>query len=207
MTFKTHVAAGITSALLIAHPSKPKDIILCVGAAAIGSVISDIDATTSESKKGLKKVTGVTLCAVAAIIAADYFLDARLWTRFMNNSNLVRCIFGFFALILVCIFGERQPHRSFMHSIAGLAAVTGSVYFMWPQASLYTATAMASHILIDMLNKKRIQLFYPLKRPRAALGICYSDGLVNSLLFMICSIASIAVIAIYSYEFVKGTAV
>ena len=49
MTGKTHVAIGTAASLLVTQPSTLKELFICLGVAIVGSVISDIDVTTSES--------------------------------------------------------------------------------------------------------------------------------------------------------------
>ena len=196
MLAKTHLAVGYASALLITQPSTARELVLCLGFSTIGSLISDIDATTSESKKELSKVIAAVVTGTFAIFAGDYFLNTDIISRFNSNENLMKLIFGFFILLTICIFGERQPHRTFMHSIPGLAITTGCFSFFLPQAAEYIAISMASHILIDLLNKKKVRIFYPKKKPRIGLGICYSDGLVNSVLFLAAGALSIGLTAL-----------
>ncbi len=204
MLAKTHLAVGYASALLFTQPSTARELVLCLGFSTIGSLISDIDATTSESKKELSKVIAAVVVACCAIFAGDYFLHTNIISRFNSNENLMKLIFGFFILLIICIFGERQPHRSFMHSILGLAAISGCFSFFLPQAAEYIAISMTSHILIDLLNKKKISLFYPKKKPRIGFGLCYSDGIINSVMFLAGSAASIALVAASIIRISKG---
>ncbi len=204
MTSKTHITVGCAASLMIAQPLKAKDLIICIGISAIGSVISDIDATTSESKKGLKKVIAVTFAAISLTLLCDSILHTNIISRFQSDENIMRLILGFFMFILICIFGEHQPHRSFMHSVLGLSLIVASSSVIWTISAKYMAVSMASHIVIDMLNKKRIQLFYPLKKPRIGFNICYSDGLVNMLIFLAGAIICIGYILLASYDIIKG---
>lgn len=191
MLAKTHLAVGYASTLLLTRPSTPRELVLCIGFSTIGSLISDIDATTSESKKDLSKVIAAVVTGTCAILAGDYFLDTNIISRFNSNENLMKLIFGFFIFLIICIFGERQPHRTFMHSILGLAVTSGCFAFFLPQAAEYIAISMTSHILIDLLNKKKVALFYPKMKPRIGFGICYSDGLVNALMFLLAGAVSV----------------
>jgi inner membrane protein len=50
---------------------------------------------------------------------------------------------------------------------------------------------MLSHIALDTLNKKKIQLFYPLPAPKIGFNICYADGKVNELIFWGASAAAV----------------
>ena len=50
MTGKTHLSVGTAAAVCVTQPQNLSSLLLCLGTAAIGSVISDIDVTTSESR-------------------------------------------------------------------------------------------------------------------------------------------------------------
>lgn len=69
-----------------------------------------------------------------------------------------------------------------MHSLLGFALLTGSVFMAFPAAAVPFGAAMASHILLDMLNKRKVKLCYPFRRG-IAFSICKSDGMVNTILF------------------------
>ncbi|MCQ2465574.1 MAG: metal-dependent hydrolase [Oscillospiraceae bacterium] len=188
MTYRTHLAAGYTAALFVTAPDTVSELILCMGVSTIGSVISDVDASSSESRKNLKKVTCITVAGIAASVICDYFTGSDITGRFRSSAALMRLITGFLIFLGICIFGEHQPHRSFMHSIAGTAAVTAGFALVIPQSALYMSVSVCSHILLDMLNKKKVQLFWPLKKPKFGFGICYAEGRTNSVLFLVFSV-------------------
>jgi inner membrane protein len=191
LTSKTHLAVGCAAALFITSPDSLSELITCLGISSIGSVISDVDASRSESRKNLRKITAVTVIGTAAILASDHFLNTSVIPGIRNNSELLRMVTGFLIFIGICIFGTTRPHRSFMHSLAGTAAITLSFAVIIPSSAVYMAIPMLSHILIDMLNKKGVRILYPLKKPMISFDICYSDGIVNKLLFFIATAASV----------------
>ena len=202
MTYKTHLATGYTAALLFTNPSSLSELVMCIGVSSIGSVISDIDASTSESRKNLGKVLAASAIGIAVILAGDYFWNLGIVSRFRNSAALMRLFTGFIVFIGICIFGEHRPHRSFMHSLLGVAAITFSFSVIIPSSAKYLAVSMLSHILIDMLNKKKIQLFYPLKKPKIGFNICYADGMVNRMLFFLASATSVLLIALKLYDII-----
>lgn len=191
MLAKTHLALGYSSCLLLARPSSPAGLITCIGISTIFSVISDVDATTSESKKNLKKVTAAAAAGILLIFAGDYYLGTNISDYLRNSTYLLRYIISFLFLLIVCIFGEHQPHRSFMHSFAGMAALCAGVYVIIPSGTVYALISMLSHIAADLLNKKKIRLFYPLKSGSFCLNLCSSDGAANMLIFIIAGTAAI----------------
>lgn len=184
MTYRTHLAVGYAAALAVTAPSTLSELITCLGVSTVGAVISDIDAASSESRKNLAKVISSAAAGIIAVFAADLFLGTDIVSKLRTNAGIMRIITGFVLFIAVCIFGENQPHRTFMHSVAGIAAVTFSFGIIIPSSVKYMAVSMTSHIIIDMLNRKRIRLLYPLRKPSFALGLCYADGKVNSILFL-----------------------
>lgn len=196
MTYKTHLAVGYASVMLFTRPDTLSELILCLGTATIGAVISDVDATSSESRKNLGKVTAIAVLGTAAVFAGDYFTGLDIISRFRSSAAVMKLLSGLAVFLAVCIFGEHQPHRSFMHSLAGTAAVTLSYSAFIPGAAKYMAVSMLSHIAIDTLNRKKVQLFYPLHKPRIGFNLCYADGKVNSILFLTAGAADILLLAL-----------
>ena len=130
MIGKTHWAVGTAAALCAARPTELRELVLCVSAAAVGSVISDIDVTTSDSRETLNRITAVAVLAAAAAGIAELWFHLGIIRSFDRESNLFRLVVGFGIFLAVCTFGKSQPHRSFMHSFAGwflLGSLTGFI--------------------------------------------------------------------------------
>ncbi len=199
MTAKTHIAVGCAANLLLFQPSTLRNLILCVGVSTIGSVICDVDCKVSESKNGLKKVIAIVCLSLVLILTADHFFGTDIILYFKSNEHLSRLITGFAVVLGISVFGAYQPHRSFMHSVSAVLLMTAGFLIMLPIAAPYLAISMSSHILIDMLNKKKIKLLYPLKKVRVGFNLCYSDGLVNKLMFIIASAVSFIQIGFIIY--------
>ena len=161
MTGKTHLAVGTAAALCVTQPPHLRDWVLCIGAAVVGSVISDVDVSTSDSREALNKITAVSCLAFVVVVILECIFHLGILKNFNRESSLFRFIIGFAVMLIVCTFGKNQPHRSFMHSILGLLIFSGIVAFMYPEVELYFAIAMLSHILIDLLNKRKVRLLYP----------------------------------------------
>lgn len=182
MTGKTHLAVGTATALCITYPSDFKELALCIIASSVGSVVCDVDVKSSDSRRDLNRITVLTVIVGIALLFAEYKFNLGITKNFNRESDMFRLVLGFISFIAVCTFGKYQPHRSFMHSIPALVILTGIVYFMYPALAPYFFIAMFSHIFTDLFNKKRVKLFYPLKK-----GICFrlctADGKVNNILF------------------------
>lgn len=180
MTGKTHFACGEALALCLLRPSTPSALLICLGAAAVGSVVSDVDVTTSESHRDLARIVSISCAAAALTWAANTILNLelqRFLLRFTSWAQLGAWAVLFLAL---CVFGACRPHRTFMHSLTGLALLGGCVWMGARPFALPFCVAMASHIALDLLNRKGMQLFYPLNR-RFALRLCASNGMADRL--------------------------
>ena len=88
MTGRTHWAVGTAAALCVTQPARLRDWVLCIGAAAVGSVISDIDVTTSDSRETLNRITAVSVLAVAAVGIAEVWWDLGIIRNFDRESSL-----------------------------------------------------------------------------------------------------------------------
>lgn len=192
MTGKTHLAVGTAAALCITQPSSFKEMALCIAVSSVGSVISDVDVKTSESSRDLNKVTAAAVILGIVTAFAEYQFDLGIIKNFSRESNIFRLLIGFAAFIAVCTFGKNQPHRSFMHSFPALLVLSGIVYFMYPALAPYFLVSMLSHIFIDLFNRKRVKLFYPVKRG-FCFNMCKAGGIVNRIMF----IAGSAVTAVF----------
>lgn len=188
MTGKTHVTAGMALTMLITQPSTVAETVMCLGIASIGSVISDVDVSTSKSRKNFNKIMIVITVSVILVTLAELIFHVGIIKKISNDSNILRMIIGIMSLIIICMFGKNSPHRSFMHSFLGLALMTISAYIILPEFALYMAVSVATHIFLDIFNKKKVKLFYPLKKPAIGLSICSAGGIVDSIIFRISGI-------------------
>ena len=75
MLGKTHMAVGIATTLAVIPPENTRQLLLEVGAGAVGALISDIDVGTSESHRDADVITYLTLGVVAVVIALDHFMN------------------------------------------------------------------------------------------------------------------------------------
>lgn len=194
MTGKTHVSIGVMSALVITHPTTVKELVVCAAVASIGAVISDIDVAKSDSRNKLNHIVVYLLIAIACLVSSEKWLHLGMIQYVKQNQTLYQSCIGIGGLIFICLFGVTTPHRSFMHSILGMCCVGTATFFVYPIALYPMLIAMASHIIIDFLNHKRVRILYPLKAG-ICFGICKSDGKGNDALFITGIVISIYYIA------------
>ena len=161
MLGRTHFVVGIAAGLAVCHPGTLPALLAGIGVSALGGVLPDIDSGTSTAHKDADRIMAV--CAVAAgfAVVSEAVFHVGLYSRLVEN----------------------EPHRSFMHSIPALVVLAACILQIFPDAGQYFAAGFASHLLIDLLNRRRVRLFYPLGKG-FCLNLCSSRGLVNRILFL-----------------------
>lgn len=185
MTKRTHLVAGTAITLGLIRPTTILGLVMCLVTSSIGSLISDIDVSTSKSRGELYKIIIVSIISVLICIALEKNFNIGILEIIRNQSSVQRILIGLLTLLGICCFGITTSHRTFMHSIIGVICVSSAVFIILPKATLPFAISMLSHIFLDLFNTKRIQILYPLKKPRIALKFCKSNGLVSKILFHI----------------------
>lgn len=190
MTGKTHFVCGEAAALLLLQPATPRALVLTLAAAAVGSTLPDVDVTTSDSHEDLVRIVSIAGGAALVTWAVNTIWNLQLerfLPLFSGHFQLIAWLVLFLAL---CVFGTTQPHRSFMHSLPGLALLTACVHYgMQPLAAPFFV-AMASHIFLDLFNKKPVRLLYPLRRG-LAFRLCSASGVVNRTIFVWGTVAAV----------------
>ncbi|SKB89255.1 inner membrane protein [Lachnospiraceae bacterium] len=181
MLGKTHFFVGTAAALVVMEPRTLPIMVAGTGAAALGGVISDVDSGTSVAHKDADKIIAVSVFIIGAVIVLEYFFHLGIYNRLERDSNIARILIGLMAFILVCAFGMQQPHRAFMHSFLAMALLTACVGIVFPAVAPYFAIGFASHLLVDVFNKKGEKLLWPYKKG-FSFRLCSSHGTVNSLL-------------------------
>lgn len=197
MMKKTHLAGGLAAAIAIVRPSTINDLTICLASATIGSVISDIDVSSSKSRKELNKILAISITAIVACTLIEMIFHVGILTMLQSQTNVMRALIGVMLFLLICSFGIHTPHRSFMHSITAVIALTGATYMVLPKATLPFMVSIISHIVLDLFNKKTVQILYPLKKPRIAFNLCKANGTANTVIFVIANIIIILEIAMF----------
>jgi len=188
MNGSTHMAVGVASSFLILQPKLDlKEIILGTTLAVIGSLVSDIDVDTSKANKAVNKIIWIIGSVGIASLILDYFLKLKIYETILNNADIMRVIVSISLFGIVLMFAKMTPHRSFSHSIVGILAFYIPVSLIFEKASLYFLVGIISHIVIDLFNKKKIQIFYPFKYG-VCFKLCKANGTVNKVLFYVSAI-------------------
>ena len=202
MTGRTHLVIGAAAAIAVVQPQSPAAFGLCAAAGAVGGVLPDIDVNTSESHRQLVKLLAVLFLSAAALAIAEQVWQIGIAERLARQTSLMRAIPGCLAFLAVCWFGMHQPHRSFMHSLLALIILTALAWGIAPGFALPFAAAMLSHIALDLLNRRRVRILYPLKRG-FRLNLCDADGWANQWLFLAGCAILLLEIAVFAFLNIK----
>lgn len=198
----THMAVGIAAALAVFPPKDLPTLVVGVGAGAVGSLIPDIDVGTSTSHKRADFITIAAILISAVVILADLFFHVGIKDKLMQNENIAQVLIPAILFIAVCAYGKDTKHRTFMHSLVALIVLTACVAVALPTAAPFFVAGFASHILLDMLNKKRVHLLYPVKNRGICFNLCVSNGKANKVLFYVGSTVSVLLIMFHLWRII-----
>ena len=184
MLKETHLVIGTAVSLSVLRPASIKELLIGTGMAMLGSVISDMDSETTKSNHFMDWVVTITSLFVVVVVAGSALGKINIWDWIQREFVMTPKVIAGIIFFIICAFGKEQPHRSFMHSLLGLFALYGCVEVMLPLAAPYFGVAFLTHIVLDLLNRKGIRLFYPLQK-RICLNLCSSSGWINNILLKI----------------------
>lgn len=183
MKNRTHVAVGAAAALAAVQPQTPLGCAVAVAAGALGAAVSDVDLLWKKSARDVfHKVLGAAL-AMVCLVALDVLVRADVTTQL---TALVGkdWPWGLGLLLGLCVCGFFSDHRSFTHSLLGMTLFTVAVHLLVPGHALGFLAGFASHLALDLLNRKPLRLLFPFKGG-FSLRMCSADGLVNALLLWV----------------------
>lgn len=198
MQGKTHNMVGIACALGAAEIASmgtlsPETMVLAAAAGSFGGLIPDIDVKHSKARKQLYKIILALVFTIAFLSIFEIIFGIKWLSKLTNHTNTTRMITGGILLLGIYLYGMTTAHRSFMHSITILIASTICVFITLPSLATYYAVGYASHLFIDLFNRKREQLLWPSKKGKLCFDFCDSDGIVN---YAICGVATIMIVVI-----------
>lgn len=178
MLGKTHSAVGAASALVILGSTAahhPIDLAVGAAVAGLGGLLPDIDLGSEHSRE-------VAITTAIALIV--------LGLKNFSPATLVGC----FPLAFLEGAGLKSNHRGFTHSILALGLFSLVAYLMIPKYAMWFAVGYASHLAIDLLNKKGESLFFPM-HVKVSFNLCTSDGITNKVLGSAATVACLIVFA------------
>lgn len=186
MTGKTHITLGIAAALLLTHPAAPSGVLAAAVGGALGGRIVDIDSTgrtpSDTGQRGVRTALPEVLL-LGALLAADGYLKGGLCQSLLDRPGPA-LLGGLAGLLLLLCLGFRSEHRTFTHSLLGMALFCAAVSLLLPPLALPFLLGYGSHLLADLCNLRGLQLFFPLRR-RVSLGLCPYNQRANRVLFWV----------------------
>ncbi len=200
MLGKTHVPAGVTAALLALRPTTMLGFVSAVAGGALGGAICDIDCKGTELNRETTKAVTLAIGVIAASLLFDLHIGNGILAYFQRTFDTA-AIVGAAVFLACCVWGAFSKHRTFSHSLLGVLLMTLSLSFVCQPLANALCVGMVSHIALDLLNRKGIQLLYPLKKPMLCLKLCDADGTVNSLLMIGFSACSVMLMAYFGADF------
>lgn len=194
MQGKTHLVIGVALSLAVMRPSTMPALVGGAGIAALGSVISDIDAGQSGAGHDATKVVASIVIAGVLVLLADLYFHLGLYARFLRRGRETGFMLPLLLFILFAAIGMLTRHRSFMHSLPAMILFTACIWFMQRAMAPYFAIAYASHLLLDLTNRRGMRLFFP-SRKLVSMKLFASNGWMDRILLTAGVIALVLVVA------------
>jgi len=183
MEKKTHVVCANLVSLCLMRPDNIFDLVLTCGVATIGGLVPDVDLKDSTSDKLFDRLMTSLITIVVMSFFIKYFFDIDLYCKVKECGDLFKYLISICLFIVVAYFGSKSGHRSFTHSVLGLFIYSGILFYGFGyNVVIPYFVSHLSHIILDLLNKKGLALFYPSKA-RFCFKLCESNGKVNKFLF------------------------
>lgn len=194
MQGKTHLVIGVALSLAVMRPATLLALVSGAGAAALGSVISDIDAGQSGAGHDATKVVASIVIAGVLVLLADLYFHLGLYNRLLKRGRETDFMLPLLLFILFAAVGMLTRHRSFMHSLPAMILFTACIWFMQRAMAPYFAIAYASHLLLDLTNRRGMRLFFP-SRKLVSMKLFASNGWMDRILLTAGVIALVLVVA------------
>jgi inner membrane protein len=198
MMSKTHLAIGVGSALAVTLPVEPKLCCIATIGGLLGGIIPDNDILDNDYTGDalLGQVLGGGI--IAGILFLDKILNFGICNELFSRSS-INLIFGLILFIGLYIFGFFQEHRKFTHSFLAMILYSFAILCIYPPITKTFMIGYLSHIIIDLFNKKNVQIFFPLKFG-ICFGFCYANKLGNKIL-MYCGLVVSVFLLLYGFIF------
>ena len=176
----THIACGCAAALVVVAPTTPVGCAAVVAAAAVGSTIPDVDARKSPDKRDARFGIALALVIAVAVAIANPEVVSTV-AETIHAGHVARAALGAVAFVGLTVAGVATEHRTFTHSLAALALFTLAVAAVNPELAVPFAIGYATHLALDLLNKRGLMLLWPHPH-RMCLALTRSNAVANALL-------------------------
>ncbi len=182
---------GIASALAVTAPKNFQECLPAIVGGALGGSISDIDVNSNKSSKNTLYAKLIASGIVPISLIIDYIAKGSM-INYVKTCNTTTLGIGVVLFIALCLIGSKQDHRGFTHSLLALALFSLSVGLFCTPILFPFIIGFISHILLDILNKRSVKIFFPIKKG-ISFDLCYSNKTADKILLII----GIAVTALF----------
>lgn len=192
MMSKTHVTVGMAASLLAFQPTTIVGCTLAIAGGALGGVIADCDTITNDYKHDALIGELIAAGIVVVMVVLNYIFGGDVVLK-LSTHNKTSLIAGLVAFVVLYIVGFISNHRQFTHSLLAMILFGSAIALIYNPVAKYFLVGYLSHLIIDMLNKKGIQILFPLK-PKVCLGLFYADDIENEILMYAGLISSVIMV-------------
>ena len=193
MMSKTHLAVGIATSLAVIRPQTIQGCAITVIGGAVGGVLADNDILDNDYQAdaliGQLLAFGIT----AIVIVLDYFFQLGICSSIYTHPLLP--IIGGIGFVILYIIGFLSEHRTFTHSFLALILYTLTAWLIYKPIALAVSVAYLSHILLGVLNKRKVPVLYPLEFG-ICLKLCYANKTANKAFMYVGLGASVVLLAV-----------
>ena len=201
MEKKTHIVCANALALSIIRPTTMTSLLITVGSATIGSVLSDVDVKDSVPDKLFDRLMVSLITIICLGLVLKYILNIDIYNILMQYNKYFSYFISISIFITMAFLGSKTPHRSFTHSIFGCFIYSSIIsYGFGLDVLIPFVVAFLSHIILDLFNMRGVALFYPSKY-RLSFKLCESSGKVNDFLFYIFLISNIIILTLLAFKY------
>lgn len=176
MMSKTHLAVGMATSLAVIQPTSFQECAIAVIGGAVGGVLADNDILDNDYHADALIGQLLAIGLVAITFLFDYFFDFGICIAISRRPLFP--ILGGVAFAVLYLIGFFSEHRTFTHSFLALALYSFSAWLVFRPLFFSLSAAYLSHILLDILNKKKVPILYPLDFG-ICLRLCYANKTAN----------------------------
>ena len=193
MMGKTHLAIGMAAALAVSIGKEPGICAIALSCGAVGGVIADVDALRHDYKHDALIGELLSVLVVALSLCFDYYLEWGILKSIIQNGykSLIGCV----VFVILWIIGLFSKHRSFTHSLTALVLYSCCFLPINIFMAFYFSIGYLTHLLLDLLNKKKLPLLYPMKKG-LCFNLCYASKLANAIFMWIGFVSSLVLLGI-----------
>lgn len=175
-----HFTLGSATAVAVCQP---KNISQAIPVGLIGGLFGIWPDCDLGDSKVSKLADNATKFIIPVLLLC--YLIKREGVNIYHMEKFIKFFLGVGIFIGFTFFGRSRPHREFTHSLLCAVILSAGAYLMIPDLWQAVLVGTLSHIGIDLLNEKGETILFPIKK-KFKLGICKSNGIVNSVLPIPC---------------------